>query len=545
MLQINNLTKYYGPQAILEDASFTVSPGDRIGLVGPNGCGKSTLLRLIAGVERADWGHVSLDPAATMGYLPQGHEPAPGQTVDAEVRAGIAGLDEARRELARLETQMAEATDEDQKRLLALYGKAQTRFEALGGYDIEYRIPELLAALGLASVALTQPVDQLSGGQRARVGLARLLLAEPTLLLLDEPTNHLDIQTLEWLETFLSRYHGAALIVSHDRVFLDRTVTRIIELDPESHQLSFYAGTYSDYMEAKARTIEKTWSAYKDQQAEIRRLEADIRRTKGQAKGTEHATNLDTARRLAKKVARKAKVRERRLEKYLDAEDRVEKPSQTWGLKFEFGELLRGGQMVVSLEDVGHSFGDTSLFHNVDITLQHGDRIALLGPNGAGKTTLLRIIAGVLAPTEGQVRIGANVQLGYMPQQQESLDPEATPLSMLLKTAAMSETDARNFLHFFLFAADDVFTPIGRLSYGERARLLLAKMIAAGANCLILDEPVNHLDIPARERFEEALDAFPGTVLAAVHDRAFIDRFATGIWAVEDGGVRQGWGVGE
>jgi ATP-binding cassette subfamily F protein 3 len=242
---------------------------------------------------------------------------------------------------------------------------------------------------------------------------------------------------------------------------------------------------------------------------------------------------------LAKKVAKKAKVRERRLEKYLEAEDRVEKPQRTWGLKLEFGEMPRGGQVVVALDGIGHSFGEQRLLQDIDLTLTHGDRVALLGPNGTGKTTLLRIIAGQLTPDEGAVQIGANVRLGYMPQQQESLDPKATPLSLLLQMGSMNETEARNFLHFFLFAGDEVFVPIGNLSYGERARLLLAKMIVAGANCLILDEPINHLDIRSRERFEEALDAFPGTILAAVHDRAFIDRFANSIWSVEDGTIRR------
>ena len=538
MLQVNRLTKYYGPQAILEGVSFVISQNDRVGLVGPNGCGKSTLLRIVAGVEDADSGHISLDPTATLGYLPQGEEVALGQTVNAVVRAGIAGLDETRRQLARLEAQMADAHGERQAKLLTAYGEAQARFEMLGGYTIEHRISEVLAGLGLERVGLETPVSQLSGGQQARVRLARLLLTEPTLLLLDEPTNHLDIQTLEWLERTLNHYPGGALIVSHDRTFLDHTVSHILEFDLETHQLNSYAGNYSDFMATKTLRTEKQWSAWKDQQAEIRRLETDIRRTHAQAQQNEAATIDSSARRYAKKVAKKAKARERRLERYLEAEDRVEKPKQSWGLKFDFGEMPRGGQVVIDLQGLGHAFDEQPLFQDVNLTLQHGERIALLGPNGSGKSTLLRLIAGALKPTMGVVQVGANVRLGYMPQQQESLDPEATPLSMLCDVAPLSETEARSFLHFFLFANDEVFVPIGSLSYGERARLLLAKMVIAGANCLVLDEPINHLDIPARERFEAALDAFPGTVLAAVHDRTFIDHFAGSIWAIEGQSIR-------
>jgi ATP-binding cassette subfamily F protein 3 len=539
MLQVNKLSKFYGPQAILEEVSFVINRGERAALVGPNGCGKSTLLRLIAGLERPDNGYVSLDSEVTLGYLPQGHDSPPGRTVAEEIRSGVEGLNAAQQQMKRLEVQMAGAQGADLDHLLKAYGQAQARFEALGGYAIEYRVPGILAGLGLASLELETPLDQLSGGQRARVGLARLLLAEPTLLLLDEPTNHLDIATLEWLEQFLTDYPGAALIVSHDRTFLDHTVSRILELDPFSHQLTEYAGNYSDYTAAKALTREKQGAAWKDQQAEIRRLAADIRRTHAQAQQNEEATIDSSARRLAKKVAKKAKARERRLERYLESEERVEKPQQTWGLKLEFGDMPRGGQVVLTLEDVGHAFAGDQLFQDVNLTLQHGERIALLGPNGSGKTTLLRLMAGELAPAKGRIRLGANVHLGYMPQQQESLDPELTPFSLIRQVTSMNETETRNFLHFFLFAEDEVFVPIGSLSYGERARLLLAQMIVAGANCLLLDEPVNHLDIPARERFEAALEAFPGTVLAAVHDRTFIDCFATGIWSVEEGTVRR------
>ncbi len=555
MLQVHQLTKFYGPQIILDEISFVLSRGDRVGLVGPNGCGKSTLLRIIAGLEKADQGEINLDSHATLGYLPQGTESPLGRSVLVEIQAGLPSLMEAQQQVNELTKQMSQARDEPLDKLLAAYGQAQAQFETLGGYEVEYRILEILADLGLADLDLTAPLQHLSGGQRARVGLARLLLAQPTLLLLDEPTNHLDLATLSWLEQFIASYDGAVLLVSHDRMFLDQTVSRILALELSTHHLTDYTGNYSDYHAAKALWQEKQWTAWKDQQAEIRRVEADIRRTHGQAQHNEQATTDSSMRRYAKKVAKKAKAREGKLRRFLEAEERVEKPQQSWGLKFDFGEMPRGGQIVLTLKDIGHTYDPLAeqalsqnglspappkpwLFHSLNITLQHGERIALLGPNGAGKTTLLRLIAADLNPTVGQVRLGANVRLGYMPQQQESLPPRETPLALIRQIAPVSETEARSFLHFFLFAHDEVFRPISSLSYGERARLLLARMVISGTNFLLLDEPVNHLDIPARERFEQALDVFPGTILAATHDRAFIDRFATSVWALENQGIQ-------
>jgi ATP-binding cassette subfamily F protein 3 len=539
MLQVHQVYKSYGAETVLEDISFAVNPGDRVGLVGLNGCGKTTLLRIIAGLERSDAGHISLERSASLGYLPQGLELPAGQTVGEGVRSGIPGYASARREVEELTAAMVSARGADLERLVETYGEALTRFEGLGGYALDHRAKEVLAGLGLADVALDTPAAQLSGGQQTRLGLARLLLAEPTLLLLDEPTNHLDIGALEWLEGFLATYRGAVVIVSHDRTFLNHTVRRILELGESTHQMAEYPGTYSDYEQAKAREWDKHWATWKDQQAEVRRMETDVRRTMEQALHSERTFRAANLRRYAKKVAKKAKARERRLQRYLDSEERVDKPEPGWRLKMEFGAMPRSGQIVVELDGLGHAFDAHWLFRGVDLTLQHGERIVLLGPNGSGKTTLLRIIAGELEPAAGSVRLGANVRLGYMPQEQQVRTPEATPLALVRQAAPLSETEARSFLHFFLFGGDDVFVPVGSLSYGEWARLLLATLVLEGANCLLLDEPINHLDIPSRERFEAALDAFPGTVLTAVHDRAFINRFATGIWSLEAGTMRR------
>ncbi len=537
MLQVNKLSKSYGALTVLSDVSFVVNPNDRAALVGPNGCGKSTLLNIIGGLETPDSGSVALEQSATLGYLRQGLTPSPGLTVLSAACEGVAGWHEARGELDEIARWMA-APGADVDQLLGDYERTQAWFDSLGGYDIEHRAEALLSRFGLPD--LDQPVETLSGGQQTRLMLAGVLLAEPDLLLLDEPTNHLDIDMLEWLEEFLASYPGAVLIVSHDRTFLDRTVTRVLELDQGTHEIREYTGNYSDYTAQKAASINRQWSTWKDQRAEEHRMRADIHRTKMHAQSVELTTTSRQpgVRRYAKKVAKKALSREKKLDRYLESDERVDRPDRHWQVKIDFGEMPRGGQEVVTLKGIGHSFdGDRWLFRDLNLTLRHGERIALLGPNGSGKSTLLRVMVGALEPTEGTVRPGANVRIGYMPQKQETLGPESTPFEIIRQAAAVGETDIRNFLHYFLFAGDDVFAPVGRLSYGERARLLLAKLVIGGANCLVLDEPVNHLDIASRERFEEALGAFPGTVLAAVHDRAFIDRFASGIWRVEEGRI--------
>jgi ATP-binding cassette subfamily F protein 3 len=396
----------------------------------------------------------------------------------------------------------------------------------------------MLAHLGLGGINLKTRVGQLSGGEQTRVGLASVLMAQPDLLLLDEPTNHLDIAALEWLERWLGDFNGAVLLVSHDRTFLDRSTNRIFEL--EEGKITEYKGDYSFYVAEKASKRSKQWAAWKDQEQEIRRLRGDIHRTKMHAKRVELTTTSrePTVRRYAKKVAKKALSREKKLERYLKSEERVEKPEGSWYLKLEFGDVLHSGKQVISLKNLGHRFDDW-LYRNVNLVLTHGERVVLLGPNGSGKSTLLRSVVGEINPIEGIVEVGASVQLGYMPQKQDTLEADITPLALIRSMAKMTETEARNFLHYFLFAGDDVFLPVEKLSYGERSRLLLAKLVAEGANCLILDEPINHLDIHSRERFEEALNMFPGAILTAIHDRAFIDRFATSIWSIESGTVKQ------
>jgi ATP-binding cassette subfamily F protein 3 len=537
MLQLVRVSKAYAAQTILDNVSFIVNAGERVGLIGLNGCGKTTLLRIIAGFEPPDRGVVRL--RASVGCLAQGIALDDARTLGEYIRAGIAGYDDARSQVEVLATRIAQSPE-----LIAEYGDAVARFDALGGYALDQRAEEILAGLGL-DASLDTPIAQLSGGQRARVGLARVLIAEPNLLLLDEPTNHLDIAALEWLERFLRVYTGAMIVVSHDWAFLDATVARILELDDTTHRVTHYAGNYSDYIAAKEREIENQFTAWQDQQIEIARLQNAARHIRGLAKFRKGG-KADSGDKFAKgffanrglETVRRAKQIERRIE-HLLTDEKIDRPRQTWQMKLDFGVMPHSGQSVLTLDDLGVTFGARWLFRNANLTLQHGERIALVGPNGSGKTTLLRVIAGELAPTEGHVRIGVNVRIGYMPQEQETLDSNATPLALIRNLAALDETQARHFLHFFLFEGDEVFTRVGTLSYGERARLLLARLVVAGVNCLLLDEPINHLDIPSRARFQTALDAFPGTVLIATHDRAFIDQFATAIWSPREGTWRR------
>jgi ATPase subunit of ABC transporter with duplicated ATPase domains len=540
MLQVSNVHKSFAGETLLDAVSFTMNRGDRFGLVGPNGCGKTTLLRIIVGQLPADVGAVRLGPGPVRaGYLAQALEYLPHATVDAMLQQAVAELLAVEQHLDELATAMSQASGETQALLLAEYGQAQDDFEQRGGYGVSARIDAVLAGLGLGSLDRATPVAILSGGQKTRLGLARLLLAQPDLLLLDEPTNHLDIEALEWLEQFLRHYPGAALVISHDRAFLDNVVSTILEIDPLTHRLRAFPGNYTAYLEARVREREKQWAAYKDQQEFIQRLESTMAQKERYARDIEHGTIDFAVRKVAMGIARRMVVQRKRLERLLVSEERIDKPSLSWQMKLDFGPAPESGREVVVLEEVAMGFGDVELFRDVSLILRAGDRIALVGANGSGKTTLARLITGELAPTRGRVRLGSNVRLGYFAQQQESLDPDSTPLATIRAVATMDETATRSFLHFFLFGGDSVFTPVRLLSFGERARLALARLVAQGCNFLLLDEPINHLDIPSRSRFEQALAAFEGTVLAIVHDRYFIEEFASGIWRVADGTVRR------
>jgi ATP-binding cassette subfamily F protein 3 len=537
MLQVHSIRKRHGATSILNDVTFAINDGEHVALIGPNGAGKTTLLRCITGEDPAESGTITLSPGQTIGYLPQSFAAVEhvsiGAAIDAacgELTAAEAALEHASERLA---TGGDSATDE--------YETALTHFESMGGYARLHRAASILNGLGLGDVERDRSVASLSGGQKTRLGLALLLLGEPDLLILDEPTNHLDLEALAWTEGFVQSFAGAALVVSHDRAFLDRTVTRTLYLDPTSGTVQSYPGSYRDFAAARRQERESQRAAWQDQQVYIRQTEADIRRVKGMAQSIQGGPKRgrDHYGRVSAKVARLARSRERKLERYLDSDERVEKPRKGWGLKLDFGPPPPGGRAVLSLDDISFAYpGASPLFANVSVDVRYGDRIALIGPNGAGKTTLLRLIEGRLKPTGGNVRLGANVRLGVLSQEGETLDSHRTVLETALAERAMSETDARNFLHFFLFAGDAVHRAVGACSMGERTRLQLARLVLRGCNLLLLDEPLNHLDIEGREHFEAALDAFEGTVIAVAHDRRFLHLFARRLIEVRDGRVR-------
>jgi ATP-binding cassette subfamily F protein 3 len=540
MLTAHNLRKAYDTNLVLDQVTFSLNAGQIAGLIGPNGCGKTTLMRILAGLEKPDAGHVSLNPGSLrIGYLAQGFAARRGQTLG-EL------LDEARGSPAELTGRLAHlaARLADHPEDLALqnaYDAALRQIEILDPAQ-GVRQTSILEGLGLAALSPDTPAALLSGGQKTRLGLALVLLSQPRLLLLDEPTNHLDIAMLEWLESWLvaytTRQDRAALIISHDRVFLDRTVTSILDLNPETHWIREYPGSYSDYVEQVSAESARQMAAYQDQVYEIRRMRQDIARTKQQSLHVELTTTSRQpgVRRIAKKVARKAKSREKKLERFLEAPDRVEKPKLGWLMRLEFNHDEHHGQDVLTAEGLSIGYpGCAALLEGIGFSMRHGERVALTGPNGGGKTTLLRTIAGLLEPKGGALRLGSSVRLGYMAQEQDLLDPSLSALEHLQQISALSETEARSFLHFFLFSGDDALRPAGELSYGERARLSLALIVQQGSNFLLLDEPINHLDIPSRERFEQALAHFEGSILAVVHDRYFIERFATRLLEIRDG----------
>ncbi|HEV2073463.1 MAG TPA: ABC-F family ATP-binding cassette domain-containing protein [Thermomicrobiales bacterium] len=536
MFTVNDLSKRFGESFIFEHVSFSINPGDRIGLVGPNGSGKTTLLRILVGEESQETGSLSVAPGVTLGYLRQGFSDIPDGTLGDLVDVPLRGLIASHRALDEIMGRLADP-NADPASVARIFERANDLFESLGGYAALDELEALLDRFGLGEMAMDRPLDQLSGGQKTRAGLAALLASRPDLLVLDEPTNHLDADAMAWLAEFLDSWRGAMLIVSHDRGFLDDVVTKIFALDPLTGALSIYAGDYSDYVEARRHEEDEAEAAWSRQQAEVTRIKRDIRAAESKARSIE-ASSIDYAvLKKAAKIARPAVVRKRKLERMLDAEDAASMPVRRWGMSLNFAENNGGARDAIRLTDVHVSLGNQVILKGINLLVRHGDRVALLGPNGSGKTTLMRTISGELEPESGTVRIGSGVQVGYFAQEQQTLDPGKTVLEQAYAAAQMPESELRTFLHKFLFDGETVHRRVAELSYGERARLMLATLVLKETSVLLLDEPLNHLDIDAREEFEQALAGFNGTTVMVLHDRYAIDRLANRVVHMLDGGL--------
>src|SRR5438067_7923238 len=522
IVSVIQVSKSYGAERIFDSVSFQINENDRIGLVGPNGAGKSTLLNIIARREEPDEGSVALTRNTRIGYLPQVVDFQPENTLREEMLTVFADVHSWENDLSELALALASpAAHEDialHEKLLQRYADLQIRFEHAGGYTYENRVDQVLDGLGFTREQQASSILQLSGGQQTRAALGKLLLQEPDLLLLDEPTNHLDLASLEWLEAYLTTWKGAMVVVAHDRYFLDKIVSRTIEL--AFGRIEEYPGNYTKYLHLREERMERRLREYEAQQAHIAHTEEYIRRYK------------------AGQRSREARGRQ----KLLDRLERVERPQDFPEMHFEFNAVVDSGQLVLSTQKLvvgyvpAYPGGEpNALVQVADLELLRGDRVGLLGPNGAGKTTLLRTIIGELPPLSGQVYPGHNVRIGYYSQTHEGLNADRTIIDEIRQVSVLSEDGARSFLGRFLFTGDDVFKPIGALSGGERSRVALAKLTLQGSNLLILDEPTNHLDLQSRQFLEEVLGEFEGTLLFVSHDRYFIDSLATKVWVIEEG----------
>ena len=510
---------------VLEDASFAVNAGEKIGIIGRNGAGKTTLLNLLSGESEPTSGEFFVSQDARIGYLKQRDNFFRSDTV-------IKAIDAIYKDIHRVEKEIEEVTaaiegavkrgEEPDQKLIIRMDSLHNEYERIGGYTYKSEMTGVLTSMTFGPEEYDKKIEELSGGERTRLALAALLLEKPDILLLDEPTNHLDIETLRWLEQYLAAYKGTVLIVSHDRYFLDKVVGRIFEV--EHLHLYSYKGSYSAYAEQKRIRRESELRAYNNQQREIRRQEDMIRIMKEH--NTEH-------------LVKRAQSREKRLAML----DRIEKPdSEDPRMKFRFRQEFKSGNDVVIAEDLGKTLYDRlpyrHLFSHVNFDIKRGEKICIVGPNGVGKTTLLRMLMGELKPTEGRFRIGTNVAFGYYDQGQQMLHNEFSVIEELRDSYHLySDTELRSILGRFLFRGEDVFLNVGSLSGGEKARLTLVKLMMSGANTLILDEPTNHMDIESKEVFEEALSEFEGTAIIVSHDRFFLQKIPTRILELTPDGV--------
>lgn len=521
VLSAQNVAKSFGVNAVLKDISFTLQQGDRIGLVGVNGCGKSTLMRIIAGLDSPDAGEISMVRGTKIGYLAQQDMVTSGASVWAELEKVYEPVFEMEKRLRALEAEMEHAHADPSQfgRLSSEYDKLTRRFEEADGYAWKSMVSGVLNGLGFKPSQYDQPIDSLSGGEKTRLCLARLLLQKPDLLLLDEPTNHLDMETLSWLENYLAAYRGSVLVISHDRYFLDHVCNGMVEILMGTSEQ--YNGNYTRYIAQREERFETRIRAYELQQKEIERQQAIIARYR--------MFNRE-------KSIRAAESREKALERM----EKLEKPVDERAIHFQFEARRRTGEDVLFVNEVSKSFGEKHLFSNFSLHVRSGDRIALIGPNGVGKSTLIKLITGDVSADHGDIRYGANVDLGYYDQHMSSLNPEKTVLDEVWdRFPRMEQSDVRGALGMFLFTGDDVFQPIKTLSGGEKGRVALTALMLRKDNLLLLDEPTNHLDMDSREVLENALSGFSGTIITVSHDRYFINRIADRVIEMRADGVTE------
>ena len=516
-ISVSNLVKEFEVgHKILDGLTFQVDTGERVGLLGPNGCGKTTLLRILTGVMDYDEGDVVIAPGKRMGLISQIPVYPAGYTVEDVLATAFEPLREMEREMAALAEQMGEGSN---PALLARYDKLTAAFEAAGGYETDTKTNKVCNGLTIPQSMREQLFDKLSGGEKTRVNLARLILEDTDILLLDEPTNHLDLRATEWLEEYLDKFKGTVLTVSHDRYFLDKVVNRIVEI--QGGKAEFYSGNYSFYVVEKERRYEEKLRQYEKEQAKIEQLEKAAEQMRIWA-----YSGMD-------KTFKRVKSMEKRIERMRT----TDRPTKERKMEVRFGEREFRGDEVLTIKGLTKSFGDRTLFSNLGLEVAGGERIALLGDNGSGKTTLLKILLGEEEPDAGKVRMGPTVKVGYLPQHVHFDHPERNLVDTLIYEQDCTAQTARNRLAAFKFRGEDVFKPVSALSGGEQSRLRLCMLMDEKINLLILDEPTNHLDIQSREWIEEAVEEYEGNLLFVSHDRYFIDRFASRIWMLEDGHI--------
>jgi ATPase subunit of ABC transporter with duplicated ATPase domains len=502
MIVLNDVSKQYGKQVLFVETSFQLDPGEKVGLVGPNGAGKTTVFRMIVGDESPDEGTVSVPKRTSIGYFRQDVGEMSGRSVLDEATAGSGNLGDLHHELESLQHAMADPERADEmEAILERFGHVQEEYEHAGGYDLESRAREVLRGLGLEEGQVDGPVDALSGGWKMRVGLARVLLGRPDVLLMDEPTNHLDIESILWLERFIRDYPGAVLMTCHDRDFMNRIVSRIVDID--AGEFTSYTGDYDYFMRERAIASANREAQYARQQAMLAKERRFIERFSAHA-------------------AKAAQVQSR--VKKLEKIETIELPRERHVVEFRFKTPARSGEDVVQVRGLSKAYGERVLYDNFDFNIQRGQRWCVMGRNGAGKTTLLKMVAGVLEPDAGTVRLGANLKVGYFAQQSlDLLDPSLSVFEQLQHDFALeTQGTLRNLLGAFHFSGGDVDKPIRVLSGGEKSRLVLARMLCDPPNFLILDEPTNHLDLETKEMLVESLKDFEGTMLFVSHDRTFL-----------------------